>query len=284
MRPGRGRRGDDLPAGVRLRQDQARVAASRRRRTDAEVADTNIHLILTGDLPLGVDGPDARARHRMKRREALQRPLLGAEADPPESVEDCESGWDERRLLARWLEAGSFPDHPWRGPSPALRPDAEGPDVLPDRRRDRRAHHLAAGDPRRRAQLGLPLHLDPGRHLHPLGDAHPRLRLRGDRLHGLVIADIYRENVTQGSSAADHVRDRRRAGPGGVDRSTTSRATRARGRFGSGTPRTSSGRTTSTGPCSTPSTSTPRSRIISPMSCGRRSPARSKPPTVWDRA
>ena len=34
--------------------------------TDAEVTHKNVHLILTGDLPIGVDGTDARARHRMR--------------------------------------------------------------------------------------------------------------------------------------------------------------------------------------------------------------------------
>ena len=34
--------------------------------TDAEVTHDGLHLILTGDLGLGVDGGDARARHRMK--------------------------------------------------------------------------------------------------------------------------------------------------------------------------------------------------------------------------
>jgi GH15 family glucan-1,4-alpha-glucosidase len=84
--------------------------------TDAEVTHGDINLILTGDLGLGVDGNDARARHRMKAGEVRFSALSwGPAPEPPDSSEDC-----ERRLhrtvdfWRRWLEAGSFPDHPWR--------------------------------------------------------------------------------------------------------------------------------------------------------------------------
>src|SRR6266487_1369327 len=46
-------------------------------------------------------------------------------------------------------------------PGPPLRPGAAGAHLPADRRHRGRAHHLAAGDHRRRAQLGLPLHLGP---------------------------------------------------------------------------------------------------------------------------
>jgi GH15 family glucan-1,4-alpha-glucosidase len=85
--------------------------------TDAEVSCGDVHLTLTGDFALGVDGGDARARHRMrtgeKRYSALSwgpKPLL------PESVEDCEERYQRTiDFWRRWLEGGSFPDHPWRG-------------------------------------------------------------------------------------------------------------------------------------------------------------------------
>jgi alpha,alpha-trehalase len=85
--------------------------------TDAEVNSGDMKLILTGDLGLGVDGPDARARHRMRSGEKRFSALSwGGDPIPPDSVEDC-----DRRLECtvdfwrRWLEGGSFPDHPWRG-------------------------------------------------------------------------------------------------------------------------------------------------------------------------
>jgi GH15 family glucan-1,4-alpha-glucosidase len=84
--------------------------------TDAELTHDDLKLILTGDLALGVDASDARARHRMKAGEIRFSALSwGPSPIPPDSSEDC-----QRRLhrtidfWRRWLESGSFPDHPWR--------------------------------------------------------------------------------------------------------------------------------------------------------------------------
>jgi GH15 family glucan-1,4-alpha-glucosidase len=84
--------------------------------TDAELTHGDMRLILTGDLGLGVDGSDARARHRMKAGEVRFSALSwGPSPIPPASSDDC-----LRRLQRtidfwrRWLEGGSFPDHPWR--------------------------------------------------------------------------------------------------------------------------------------------------------------------------
>jgi GH15 family glucan-1,4-alpha-glucosidase len=84
--------------------------------TDAELTHGDVRLILTGDLGLGVDGSDARARHRMKAGEVRFSALSwGPSPIPPASSDDC-----LRRLQRtidfwrRWLEGGSFPDHPWR--------------------------------------------------------------------------------------------------------------------------------------------------------------------------
>jgi GH15 family glucan-1,4-alpha-glucosidase len=85
--------------------------------TGATVSAGDVNLVLSGDLTLGVTGPDARARHRLRTGEKRFTALSwGPDPIPPESVEDC-----ERRLertvdyWRRWLEGGSFPDHPWRG-------------------------------------------------------------------------------------------------------------------------------------------------------------------------
>ncbi len=85
--------------------------------TDAEVSGENLHLILTGDLGLGVDGTDARARHRMKAGEKRFSALSwGPRPIPPKTAEDCEQRIQRTiDFWRRWLEGGSFPDHPWRG-------------------------------------------------------------------------------------------------------------------------------------------------------------------------
>jgi alpha,alpha-trehalase len=84
--------------------------------TDAEMTAGDMQLILTGDLALGVDGPECRARHRMRAGETRFSALSwGPSPQPPESAEDCQNRLD--RTVAywrRWLETGSFPDHPWR--------------------------------------------------------------------------------------------------------------------------------------------------------------------------
>jgi GH15 family glucan-1,4-alpha-glucosidase len=85
------------------------------RGTDAEVAHGPIKLILTGDLALGVDGSDARARHRMKEGEVRYSALSwGPSPLLPESVDDCHERLERTTdFWRRWLETGSFPDHPW---------------------------------------------------------------------------------------------------------------------------------------------------------------------------
>jgi alpha,alpha-trehalase len=84
--------------------------------TDAEVSHDGINLILTGDLPLGVDQSEARARHRMRKGEVRYSALSWGPAPlPPSSADDCDQRIQRTvDFWRRWLEAGSFPDHPWR--------------------------------------------------------------------------------------------------------------------------------------------------------------------------
>jgi alpha,alpha-trehalase len=84
--------------------------------TDAEISHDGLRLILTGDLGLGVDGNDARARHRMKEGEVRFSALSwGPSPIPPDSSEDCRRRFGRTvEFWRRWLEGGSFPDHPWR--------------------------------------------------------------------------------------------------------------------------------------------------------------------------
>ena len=106
---------------------------------------------------------------------------------------------------------GTFPDHPWRVVPAVVGAGAQGPVLRADRRAARRGDHVAAGNPWRGTELGLPLHLDPGLHLRPVGPVHARLRPRGQRL--LLLHP--RRLPGQPQRPADHVRRRRRAAPGG---------------------------------------------------------------------
>jgi GH15 family glucan-1,4-alpha-glucosidase len=85
--------------------------------TAAEVSHDGVNLILTGDLRLGLNGADARSRHRLRAGETRYSALSwGNEPVPPDSVEDCRKRLDRTiDFWRRWLEGGSFPDHPWRG-------------------------------------------------------------------------------------------------------------------------------------------------------------------------
>ena len=89
---------------------------------------------------------------------------------------------------------------------------AQGPDLPADRRHRRRSDDLAAGDGRRRAQLGLPLRLDPRREPDARRALHRRLRRRGRGLR-LLHDELGRRARQRHRHAADHVRHRRRARP-----------------------------------------------------------------------
>ena len=96
-------------------------------------------------------------------------------------------------------------------PRPPQRARAQGPDLPADRRDRRRAHDVAAGDRRRRAQLGLPLLVDPRLEPHARGALHRRLPGRGRGVR--LVHDERGGRPRERGLAADHVRDRRRARP-----------------------------------------------------------------------
>ena len=138
--------------GVRRRRLPRRAMATRR--------GVDVELRLTTDLRLGFEGPRAVARTLLKEGETrFVRAVL-------ERARRRRTTYDEayERLVwtahhwQHWLARGHFPDHPWRTLPAAQRADAEGPDLRADRRAGRRGDDVAAGDARRRAQLGLPLH------------------------------------------------------------------------------------------------------------------------------
>ena len=207
VRPGRGRRRDGLPARLRLRRDPRRLDARGRR--------DGRHGLLRGRQP-GAERRPQPGRHRLRRprpappprrREALQRPLLGTRPDPARLGRGLrETARANDRLLAALARDRKLPRPSLARLPAALRPGAEGAHLRADRRADRRAHHLTARDARRGAQLGLPLRLDPRLDLRPLVHAHPRLRLRGHRLHGLHGRHL---PGGEGQGPPDHVRDRR---------------------------------------------------------------------------
>ena len=83
-----------------------------------------------------------------------------------------------RSTGASWSARCSYTGE-WRDAGDALAAHARGADVRADRRHRRRADHVAAGDARRHAQLGLPLLLGARRDAHARGADRRRLPRRG---------------------------------------------------------------------------------------------------------
>ena len=157
---GRGRAG--LRAGVRLRPGTGRVDAGRRRgprrrrrrrRADppAEHRPVDRHRGQLRPRPAragegragvlrAVVGRRSRLPHRRRRRRRAHR--------------------GDRPVLAQLAGPSAHPRPPAAAPARAVGAHDQGPDLHAHRRHRRRADHLAARDARRRAQLGLPLHVD----------------------------------------------------------------------------------------------------------------------------
>ena len=222
---------------------------------------SDIRLKLTTDLRIGFEGRRARARHTLREGEVAYAALSWSEHSAPSDFEEA-----SKRMLRteefwrQWLNHGLFPDHPWRVYLQRSALTLKGLTYAPTGAMLAAATTSLPGDARRRAQLGLPLQLDPRLHVHALGPLHPRLRLGGERL---LLLRRRRRGGGRGGPP-DHVRDRGREEARGAG-ARPPPATRARGRCGSATARTTRSSTTSGAPCSTPCTCT-RSRDLLPES------------------
>ena len=233
----------------------------------ADVQGAGVTLRLATDLPLGIEGDRVRARRLLKEGERAFCSLSWAEelASPADVDEASAHLAATTRVLALLDRPRPDPRSPLARADPALCARDQGSHLHADRRDGRGAHDVAARDARRRAQLGLPLHLDPRRHVHAAGAALAQPRLGGRRVHAVH----RRPRARRRRLAADHVRDRRAARPDRVDASTSSRATPARARCGSATARSTSARTTSTAPRWTRSCCTRAAASGSRGGCGR---------------
>ena len=180
-----------------------------RHTADAHGAGQTIRL--QSDLALGVEGDRIRARHVLEPGDRAYCALSWAEElAVPQDVEDASARLDRNHpLLACLAAAGPDARSPLAGPDSALRAHDQGPHLHAHRRDGGGADDLAARDPRRRAKLGLPLHLDPRQHLHAPGAALAEPGLGGRRVHAVR----RRRRADGGRVASDHVRDRRQTRP-----------------------------------------------------------------------
>ena len=116
----------------------------------------------------------ARPAHASGRRAGVRRAVVGrGPRRRRPTVEDAQPAARRDGPVLAPLAGPGAPDPrpPLARGDPALGADDQGPDLHADRGDRGGADHLAAGDARRRAQLGLPLHLDARHHVHPAGAA-----------------------------------------------------------------------------------------------------------------
>ena len=246
-----------LRAGLRLRARDRRSGPSPTTGTARPTRSGREQKVrLHSDLQLGIEETRVRAPARPRgRATARSAPSRGAaDLSGPDGHRRCrEANRGDDALLASLARDGPHPGPSLARPHPALGADDQGPHLHADRRDRRGAHDVAAGDAGRRAQLGLPLHVDARHDVHAAGAALAEPRLGGRRVHAVR----RRRRADRGRIAPDHVRDRRPPAAAGVDPRRAVRLRRAHGPFASATAHSTSARTTSSAPCSTRSTCTP---------------------------
>ena len=175
-----------LRAGLRLRPaarqlDAARPRAGRRRR----------HRRRDDPAPALRRQPRHRGRHRprppppRRGRGLLLRALVVVAARRADDLRGGRPSSSTRtsRFWRTWLASGDFPDHRWREQLQRSALVLKGLTYMPTGAMVAALTTSLPETPGRRAQLGLPLHLDARRDLHPAGAPRPRPELGGRRLH-----------------------------------------------------------------------------------------------------
>ena len=230
-------------------------------------------LALTASVPLETDGQDVWSRVQARTRASPRcSPSTGsATTSAPRSARSPRrrSEFTATVALLAALAVRLPLPRPVAGDGAPLRAHAEAAHLRADRRDRGRADDQPARADRRRAQLGLPLRLDPRRRVLRVRAAQAGLHRGGRGVHGLPVRA--RQPLDDGGPA----------GPlqimYGIDGRTrpardaswpTSRATGAPPRYASATPPPTSSSWTSTGPSSTPSTSTTSGASPSPATTG----------------
>ena len=116
--------------------------------TDAEVSHGGMRLILTGDFALGVDGSDARARHRMRTGEKrFSAPPGGRSRCPRARSRTARRGSSGRSTSGGGGSRAAASPITRGADTSSARPDPQGPHHSPTGA-DRRPDHIAARMPR----------------------------------------------------------------------------------------------------------------------------------------
>ena len=233
-----------------------RPGARRGRRRGVLITGEGLRLGLIASTDLTSRSADGR-RHRRGRARRRARPRCSSSRCSTTTSEPSCRGVDDdrrrcstprRRSGARWLRPVDV-HRPLAGDGQPLRADPQAAHPRADRRDHRRADDQPARADRRRAQLGLPLRLDPRRRLQPLRPAAARLHRRGRARScaGSPSASARTAATNDGPRpAARALRHRRQRPRRGARARPPRAATATRGRCGSATPPSTSCSSTST--------------------------------------
>ena len=142
----------------------------------ADVTGAGQTMRLQTDMLIGIEAHHARARHVLHEGEELYCALSWDEgAQVPANVEEANAQLAATtRFWRNWLAQARIPDHELR---PLIQRSAlaiKGLTYMPTGRDRGGADDIAARDTRRGAQLGLPVHVDPGLDVHAPGAALSR--------------------------------------------------------------------------------------------------------------
>lgn len=152
--------------------------------------DAHPTLRLTTNLRIGLEGREARARTRMKEGDDVFVALSWTKHPPPQTYDEAaDKMWQTTECWRQWINIGNFPDHPWRAYLQRSALTLKGLTYSPHRGAARGEHHVAAGNPARRTQLGLPLCLDSRLDLRAVGALHPGIGPEADDFFAFI-ADV----------------------------------------------------------------------------------------------
>ena len=162
---------------------------------------------LLSDLALGIEGNRVRGRHVLQAGEHAFCCMTWAEGlAGPRTVEEAEERMAATtRFWRGWLGRARIPDHRWRDPIQRSALAIKGLTYMPTGATVAALTTSLPETPGRRAQLGLPLHVDARHDLHAAGAALAEPRLGGRRVHAVR----RRPRAEQRRRAPDHVRHRR---------------------------------------------------------------------------
>ena len=146
---------------------------------DRHVADATgagLTIRLTTDLLLGIEGDRVRAPARLEQGERAFCSLSWAEglASPADVDEATERLDATTRFWRSWVGRARIPDHRWREPIQRSALAIKGLTYMPTGATVAALTTSLPETPGRRAQLGLPLHVDPRRDVHAAGAALAR--------------------------------------------------------------------------------------------------------------